>query len=132
MEKDNLNENEINDEVEENEIKKISDTEEEADSNVNKEVESLITSDEESDKQSSSKIILANALDQLLMIAGSALLVLLCDIILKLCGYMFVRDNGSIILAGGIIYFIINCIYAPIMEKSKLENTFGKKILNMN
>jgi len=132
LEKDNLNENEINDEVEENEIKKISDTEEEADNNVNKEVESLITSDEESDKQSSSKIILANALDQLLMIAGSALLVLLCDIILKLCGYMFVRDNGSIILAGGIIYFIINCIYAPIMEKSKLENTFGKKILNMN
>ena len=132
MEKDNLNENEINDEVEENEIKKISDTEEETDSNVNKEVESLITSDEESDKQASSKIILANALDQLLMIAGSALLVLLCDIILKLCGYMFVRDNGSIILAGGIIYFIINCIYGPIMEKSKLENTFGKKILNMN
>lgn len=132
MEKDNLNENEINDEVEENEIKKISDTEEETDNNVNKEVESLITSDEESDKQSSSKIILANALDQLLMIAGSALLVLLCDIILKLCGYMFVRDNGSIILAGGIIYFIINCIYSPIMEKSKLENTFGKKILNMN
>lgn len=132
MEKDNLNENEINDEVEENEIKKISDTEEETDSNVNKEVESLITSDEESDKQSSSKIILANVLDQLLMIAGSALLVLLCDIILKLCGYMFVRDNGSIILAGGIIYFIINCIYGPIMEKSKLENTFGKKILNMN
>ncbi|AVK49623.1 RDD family protein [Clostridium sp. MF28] len=132
MEKDNLNENEINDEVEENEIKKISDTEEETDNNVNKEVESLITSDEESDKQASSKIILANALDQLLMIAGSALLVLLCDIILKLCGYMFVRDNGSIILAGGIIYFIINCIYAPIMEKSKLENTFGKKILNMN
>lgn len=132
MEKDNLNENEINDEVEENEIKKISDTEEETDRNVNKEVESLITSDEESDKQSSSKIILANALDQLLMIAGSALLVLLCDIILKLCGYMFVRDNGSIILAGGIIYFIINCIYGPIMEKSKLENTFGKKILNMN
>lgn len=132
MEKDNLNENEINDEVEENEIKKISDTEEETDNNVNKEVESLITSDEESDKQSSSKIILANALDQLLMIAGSALLVLLCDIILKLCGYMFVRDNGAIILAGGIIYFIINCIYVPIMEKSKLENTFGKKILNMN
>ncbi|ALB48128.1 MULTISPECIES: RDD family protein [Clostridium] len=132
MEKDNLNENEINDEVEENEIKKISNTEEETDNNVNKEVESLITSDEESDKQSSSKIILANVLDQLLMIAGSALLVLLCDIILKLCGYMFVRDNGSIILAGGIIYFIINCIYGPIMEKSKLENTFGKKILNMN
>jgi hypothetical protein len=132
LEKDNLNENEINDEVEENEIKKISNTEEETDNNVNKEVESLITSDEESDKQSSSKFILANALDQLLMIAGSALLVLLCDIILKLCGYMFVRDNGSIILAGGIIYFIINCIYGPIMEKSKLENTFGKKILNMN
>jgi len=132
LEKDNLNENEINDEVEENEIKKISNTEEETDNNVNKEVESLITSDEESDKQSSSKIILANALAQLLMIAGSALLVLLCDIILKLCGYMFVRDNGSIILAGGIIYFIINCIYGPIMEKSKLENTFGKKILNMN
>ena len=131
MEKDNLNDNEINNEVEETETLETK-TKEEMDTNVNEEVESLIMSDDETIKKSSSRIILANILDQLLIVAGSSVLLLLCDLILKLFGYMFVRGNGSLILAGEIIYFIINCIYIPIMEKSKLENTIARKILNIN
>ena len=131
MEKDNLNDNEINNEVEETETLETK-TKEKMDTNVNEEVESLIMSDDETIKKSSSRIILANILDQLLIVACSSVVLLLCDLILKLFGYMFVRGNGSLILAVGIIYFIINCIYIPIMEKSKLENTIARKILNIN
>jgi hypothetical protein len=138
LEKDNIKENEMNNEVEETEVETSgaeinasTGTDEEIKTNVNKEVESLVAG-ENTSKESSSRIILANVLDQLLIIAGSCLLLLVCDLILKIFGYMFVRENGSLILAGGIIYFIINCFYAPIMEKSKLENTFARKILNMN
>jgi len=42
---------------------------------------------------------------------------------------MFIQGTGAIVIAGGIIYFILNCIYAPIMEKSKVKNTIAKKIL---
>lgn len=79
------------------------------------------------------KLIAANALDQLIMIAGSGVLLFIIDFIMrKAFGYMFVRDNGALVLAGGILYFIANCIYMPIMERTKLENTVAKKILNLN
>ncbi len=132
MEKDNEKENLIKSEEEGTEVQASKD--ETAVTLVNtkeQEVKDLIGK-EDNDKKSFSKIILANVLDQVLIIAGSSLLLLLSDLILKIFGYMFVRDNGSLILAGGIIYFIINCIYAPIMEKSKLKKTFAKKILDIN
>jgi hypothetical protein len=132
LEKDNEKENLIKSEEEGTEVQASKD--ETAVTLVNtkeQEVKDLIGK-EDNDKKSFSKIILANVLDQVLIIAGSSLLLLLSDLILKIFGYMFVRDNGSLILAGGIIYFIINCIYAPIMEKSKLKKTFAKKILDIN
>lgn len=95
--------------------------------------EEKIQNIEEHKKSSILKFITANFLDQTIIIACSSVLVCLIDFIMrKAFGYMFVRDNGALILAGGIIYFIINCIYAPIMEKTKAENTIAKKILNMN
>ena len=45
---------------------------------------------------------------------------------------MFIRETGALVIAGGIIYFILNCIYAPIMKKTKMKNTIAKKILNIN
>jgi hypothetical protein len=130
LEKDNINEEQIKNEVEATETKV--DVKEE---NTNIEIQKLI-SDENDDKDkngnSCTKSILANILDQLLVVAASSVLVLLCDIILKLFGYMFVQGTGAIIIAAGIIYFIINCIYAPIMEKSKAKNTIARKILNIN
>ncbi len=92
-----------------------------------------LLSDEPKEKNLVGKLIAANVLDQLIMIAGSAVLLFLIDLIMrKAFGYMFVRENGALILAGGIVYFIANCIYTPIMQKTKLENTVAKKILNLN
>ncbi|OOM72932.1 RDD family protein [Clostridium sp. BL-8] len=138
MEKDNVKENETNSDMEEAEVKtsgienteEVSNDTEEAAVTVSEEIESS-TNEEVDEKPGVSGIILANILDQLLIVACSLLLAFLCNSILKLFGYMFVQGNGSIILAGGIIYFIINCIYAPIMEKTKLGKTIAKKILNL-
>ncbi|EHJ01992.1 hypothetical protein CDLVIII_5518 [Clostridium sp. DL-VIII] len=138
MEKDNVKENETNSDMEEAEVKtsgienteEVSNDTEEAAVTVSEEIESS-TNEEVDEKPGASGIILANILDQLLIVACSLLLAFLCNSILKLFGYMFVQGNGSIILAGGIIYFIINCIYAPIMEKTKLGKTIAKKILNL-
>jgi hypothetical protein len=145
LEKDNINENAINSEVEEMEVQtsNIETTKVENDlknqplneDDTNSELHGLINgenSDEEINKNSSIQVILANVLDQLLIVAASAVLVLLCSVVLKLLGYMFTEGTGSVVLAGGIIYFILNCIYAPIMEKSKAKNTIAKKILNIN
>ena len=145
MEKDNIKENEIKNEVEETEVQtsNIESTEAETktknqevkEQNTNLEIEGLINSennDEDINKNSSIKVILANVLDQVLIVASSAVLLLLCDFVLKLFGYMFTRESGSLMLAGGIIYFILNCIYEPIMEKTKMKNTIAKKILNIN
>ena len=145
MEKDNIKENGINSEVEEMEVQtsNIETTEVENniknqtlnEGNTNSELHGLVNgenSDEDINENSSIQVILANVLDQLLIVAASAVLVLLCSVVLKLFGYMFTEGTGSVVLAGGIIYFILNCIYAPIMEMSKAKNTVAKKILNIN
>ena len=112
MENENIKEVQITNEVEETEI--------------------AYSEEKNADENSFAKVILANILDQSLVLAGSAILLLLSDVILKLFGYMFVRETGAIVLAGGIIYFVLNCIYTPAMEKSKSKNTIGKKILSIN
>ena len=140
MEKDSIKENQIKSEVEETEVQtsNIETTEvdistknqEVKEETTNSEIQGLIN-DEDKNENSCIKVILANVLDQVLLVAASAILVLLCDMILGLFGYMFVKGTGAIVIAAGIIYFIVNCIYAPIMEKSKAKNTIGKNILNI-
>ncbi len=138
MEKDNVKENETNSDMEETEVQasgaenteEVTNDTEEAAVTVSEEIENS-TSEEVNRKSATSGVILANILDQLLIVVCSSLLVFLCNLVLKLFGYMFIQGNGSIILAGGIIYFILNCIYVPIMEKTKLRTTIAKKILNI-
>jgi len=128
LEKENIKENQIKNEVDTEEVNRMEE-------NTNFEIQKLINSEEKNtDKgeNSCTKAILANILDQVLVVAASSVLVLLCDVVLKLFGYMFVQGTGAIILAAGIIYFVLNCIYAPIMEKSRAKNTIAKKILNIN
>ena len=145
MEKDNIKENGINSEVEEMEaetsniettqVENISKSQTLNEDNTNSELRGLINgenSDEDINENSSIQVILANVLDQILIVGASIVLVLLCNVVLKLLGYMFTEGTGAIVLAGGIIYFILNCIYAPIMEMSKAKNTVAKKILNIN
>lgn len=129
MENNNIKESEIKNVAEENEVKVSDDTME---TNVNTELHHLINEETVKNEKSGIKSLLANILDQTLLIAASAVLIILLDQILRLCGYMFVRETGGIILAAGIIYFILNCIYAPIMEKSKAKATIANKILNAN
>lgn len=130
MENNNIKEDEIMNEV------KASNTESTEtkvkNENVNTEIHNLVNENTEKKGKSCMKGILANILDQALLIASSAILVILCDQILKLIGYMFVQGTGAIILAAGIIYFILNCLYAPIMENSKAKATIANKILNVN
>lgn len=90
-----------------------------------------LTNEEVYYKEPAGIAILANSLDQIIMVAVSALLVFLCDTIMRAFGYMFVQGNGAIILAGGIAYFVLNCIYSPIMKKTKLRNTIARKILSV-
>jgi len=133
LEKDNINEAQIKSEVEATEMK-VDREENIMEENTNVEIHNLINNDSvDNDKNENSctKTILANILDQVLIVAASSVLVLLCDVILKLFGYMFVQGTGAIIVAAGIIYFIINCIYAPLMVKSKAKNTIARKILNI-
>lgn len=129
MENNNIKENETINEAEENEVKVSEDT---VEANVNTELHNLVNEDAAKNEKSSIKSLLANILDQTLLIASSAVLIILLDQIIRLFGYMFVRETGGIILAAGIIYFILNCIYAPIMEKTKAKATIANKILNAN
>ena len=130
MEKENIIENE-NEEVKasnvENEEVVLENNIEEATNNG----EGNLSIEEGDHKDPAGATILANSLDQIIMIAASALLVFLCDTILRVFGYRFVQGNGAIILAGAIVYFILNCIYSPIMEKTKLRNTIARKILSV-
>ena len=61
----------------------------------------------------------------------SSVLVVIIDFCMNVAGYRFVRDNGSIIGAAAIIYFIFNCIYAPLVAKTKDKKTIAKKILSI-
>lgn len=73
------------------------------------------------------KNILANILDQVIILAFSSVSMLLFDFIIRIIGYM-VAMPAQVLL---IIYFIVNCIYGPIMKKTKLRKTIAKKILNI-
>ena len=130
MEKDNETE------VTKEEIKKVELSKENED-NTNNELKDLIEGiEEENDteedmKPSFGKEIFANILDQFIVLASSALILLIVDLIMRLFGYQFVRENGVLAMVIMFIYFVINCFYTQLMEKTKLKNTIAKRILNL-
>lgn len=125
MEKDNLKENETEVYAEEKEEDNVDL------SNENNETKDLIEENEEKTETSFSKEIFANILDQLVILAGSSLILLIADLILRIFGYQFVRESGVLVGVILFIYFVINCLYTEIMEKTKLKNTIAKRILNI-
>lgn len=130
MEKENITENETKEEMTLNE----KDSRESKVNEINTEIEELVSNGKKSDEENSSstgKEIMANILDELLLAAISSVLVVIVDFCLNAAGYRFVRDNGSIIGAAAIIFFIMNCIYAPLMAKTKAKKTIAKKILSI-
>lgn len=123
---ENLTEEVIEDKVSNNEEKEENGTI----NNENEELQQLINGERNNKKNKSTKFlknILANILDQVILVAVSGVLLLLFDFIIRIIGYMVVTP----LAVSSIIYFITNCIYEPIMKKTKLGMTIAKKILNI-
>lgn len=135
MEKDNVKENETEvntDEKEENSVEISKEHEE----NTNNELQDLIEDHEEVDskennKPSFGKEIFANLLDQFVILAGSSVILLIADVVMRMFGYQFVRETGILVAVVMCVYFVINCFYVQLMERTKLKNTIAKKILNL-
>ncbi|MEQ3337968.1 RDD family protein [Clostridium butyricum] len=136
MEKDNVKENETEvntDEKEENSVELSKEHEE----NTNNELQDLIEDHEEevdskeSNKPSFGKEIFANLLDQFVILAGSSVILLIADVVMRMFGYQFVRETGILVAVVMCVYFVINCFYVQLMERTKLKNTIAKKILNL-
>ena len=135
MEKDNVKENETEvntDEKEENSVELSKEHEE----NTNNELQDLIEDHEEAvdskenNKPSFGKEIFANLLDQFVILAGSSVILLIADVVMRMFGYQFVRETGILVAVVMCVYFVINCFYVQLMERTKLKNTIAKKILN--
>ncbi|MGG7216285.1 RDD family protein [Clostridium butyricum] len=135
MEKDNVKENETEvntDEKEENSVELSKEHSE----NTNNELQDLIEDHEEVDskennKPSFGKEIFANLLDQFVILAGSSVILLIADVVMRMFGYQFVRETGILVAVVMCVYFVINCFYVQLMERTKLKNTIAKKILNL-
>ncbi|MDU4750097.1 MAG: RDD family protein [Clostridium butyricum] len=136
MEKDNVKENETEvntDEKEENSVELSKEHEE----NTNNELQDLIEDHEEAvdskenNKPSFGKEIFANLLDQFVILAGSSVILLIADVVMRMFGYQFVRETGILVAVVMCVYFVINCFYVQLMERTKLKNTIAKKILNL-
>ena len=71
------------------------------------------------------KRILASVADQIIAVALSLVSIILFDLILRLFG-LYIADRQPIFL---IIYVIVNILYSPICESTKLGKTIGKKVI---
>lgn len=126
MEKDNVKENETEVNTEEKYSVEISNGHEE---NADNEIQNDSNSKEI--QVSFGKVIFANFLDQLIIVAGSSVILLVADLIMRIFGYQFVREGYALVSALMCVYFVINCFYEQLMEKTKLKKTIAKKILNL-
>lgn len=73
--------------------------------------------------------IFAGVLDQAISLGVAALLMVIFDLILRLIGFKIVDTAYITMLL--VFFFIVNCLYSPIMEKVKDGRTFGKRIMNI-
>ncbi|MBU3132883.1 hypothetical protein KPL40_10520 [Clostridium gasigenes] len=71
------------------------------------------------------KELLVGVIDQIVVIAGALVTLLVFNLILKIFGY-YVSEKETIFL---IIYILINVIYVPVCKMLKLKETVGRKIL---
>ena len=136
MKKDNLkeNENEVNTEEKKEHDVDLSKGNED---NTNNELQDLIEGHEEKidsenmSRPSFGREVFANLLDQLLILAGSSIVLLIADLVMHMFGYQFIRETGVLVTVVMSVYFVINCFYTQLMERTKLKNTIAKRILNL-
>lgn len=75
------------------------------------------------------KKLMAQILDEAAIMGISALGVVIFDLVIRLFGFKVVKSEFDLVLF--ISFIIFNILYAPILESTKLKETFGKKIMNM-
>lgn len=75
------------------------------------------------------KKILANLVDQVIIFGGSAAILALIILILKVIGFKF--QEGMIQYAYICTLVVISLLYAPIVESTKLNKTLGKKVFGL-
>lgn len=73
------------------------------------------------------KSILGSALDQLVVLPLSGIILIVFDFLIEFIGYKVVMPIPVLL----IIYGIVNCIYAPIISSTKLNKTLGQKVFNI-
>ncbi len=81
----------------------------------------------EEEKPSLLKKIFASVIDQLVTISISGIALIIFDFIIGFMGYKVSMPIGILI----IFYFIVNALYIPLMEKTKLRKSIGRKIINI-
>jgi uncharacterized RDD family membrane protein YckC len=72
--------------------------------------------------------LVASVIDQIISVGISLLILFLMGIILKIIGFKIV-DRAAMMF---FIYLVVNILYTPIMEGTKLRRTFGRYILKIN
>ena len=131
IDKTQVNSNEKNNEkVEDSKEETNKDEKDSVETGSSEEIKELINGENDKSERKNHtlvKKILSNILDQLIVLAASGIVLLLFDFLIRLIGYMVAMPVPVLLC----IYFIINCLYVPIMEKTKSKKTFGKKILNV-
>ncbi|MBN1066861.1 RDD family protein [Clostridium botulinum] len=73
------------------------------------------------------KKIFASVIDQLITISISGIALIIFDFIIRFMGYKVSMPIGILI----IFYFIVNALYMPLMEKTKLRKSIGRRIINI-
>ncbi|AIY80404.1 RDD family protein [Clostridium botulinum] len=81
----------------------------------------------EEEKPSLLKKIFASVIDQLVTISISGIALIIFDFIIGFMGYKVSMPIGILI----IFYFIVNALYMPLMEKTKLRKSIGRKVINI-
>lgn len=146
MEKDeNKFDNEANEEINVNEQNKDLDNEEvEAQEVIESSIEEF-TEDEnskekeiemkeviEENKSASKKCgffkrILAEIINQTIILAGSLIIFFIFNLLIELVGYEIV-DRIAVYF---IIYVVFNLLYSPIMRSTRLNKTIGDRVVNL-
>lgn len=124
MKKDDLKENETEINTEEKKEHNV-DLSNESEDNTNNELQDLIEGHEEKiDSEDNSRPsfgteVFANLLDQLVILASSSLILLIADLVMRMFGYQFIREAGVLVTVVMCVYFVINCFYTQLMERTK-------------
>ncbi|SFC30395.1 hypothetical protein [Clostridium uliginosum] len=138
QDKNNINESKIQDKKVDDETMKNESSQEKS-TNSDNEVEDFITVKNEdcinedikkeiNYKPSLLLKLFSTAIDQIVTLAISGIVLVIFDFILKVIGYNVLMPLAFLL----IFYYLVNVLYTPIVEKTRLKKSIGKRILNID